>query len=84
MNDARRFLAHPFSSEGVFVSLDDPQTLQALSDLANLAERMAIEILAEEIRLLQILDLPETSKKVTDAYVHESWGLELLEGGNSR
>jgi hypothetical protein len=79
MNAARKFLAHPFDTEGTFVSLDDPTTLQALSDLANIAERMVIEILAEEIRVIQSLGATITGERVIAGYVHESWGRDLLE-----
>lgn len=80
MNEARKFLAHPFDSDGVFVSLDDPSTLQAISDLANIAERMVIEILVEEIRMVESLGISEFSRRVIAGYVHESWGHDLLEG----
>ena len=80
MNAARKFLAHPFDSKGVFVSLDDPKTLQSLSDLANIAERMVIEILVEEIRVIQSLGPNETTQRVIAGYVHESWGRDLVEG----
>ena len=79
MNEARKFLAHPFDSDGVFVSLDDPGTLQAISDLANIAERMVIEILVDEIRMVESLGVSETSRRVIAGYVHESWGRDLLE-----
>ena len=78
MNDARRYLAHPFDSHGEFVSLDSPKTLQALSDCANLAERMAVEILVDEIRVIKSLDTSGTSDRVIAGYVHESWGRDLL------
>ena len=80
MNAARKFLAHPFDSKGVFVSLDDPKTLQSLSDLANIAERMVIEILVEEIRVIQSLGPNEATQRVIAGYVHESWGRDLVEG----
>ncbi len=73
MNEARRFLAHPFDREGTFVSLDDPQTLQVLCDLANLAERMVVEILTEEIRVTQLLDTSGTSDRIAASYLHDSW-----------
>jgi hypothetical protein len=79
MNDARRFLAHPFSSEGEFVSLDSPETIQALSDTANIAERMAIEILVDEIRVVQSLDSSGTTDRVIAGYIHETWGRDLLQ-----
>jgi hypothetical protein len=79
MNEARKFLAHPFDLDGVFVSLDDPSTLQAISDFANIAERMVIEILVEEIRMVESLGVSETSRRVIAGYVHESWGRDLLE-----
>jgi Methylamine utilization protein MauJ len=79
MNDARKFLAHPFDSDGVFVSLDDPSTLQAISDAANIAERMVIEILVEEIRIVESLGVSENSRRVIAGYVHASWGRDLLE-----
>ena len=79
MNEARKFLAHPFDADGVFVSLDDPNTLQAISDLANIAERMVIEVLVEEIRVVESLGVSENSRRVIAGYVHESWGRDLLE-----
>lgn len=79
MNAARKFLAHPFDTKGTFVSFDDPKSLQALSDLANIAERMVIEILAEEIRVIRLLGATITGERVIAGYVHESWGRDLLE-----
>ena len=55
MNEPRKFMAHPFDEQGQFLSLDDPLTQAALSQAANMAERMAIEILVEEIKLLRSL-----------------------------
>jgi Methylamine utilization protein MauJ len=78
MNEGRKFLAHPFDAKGTFVSLDDPATIAALSDVANLAERMVIEILVEEIRVIKSLDTSGTTERVVSSYVHESWGADLL------
>ena len=57
----------------------DPHTLQALSDLANIAERMVIEILAEDIRVIRSLGATTIGERVVAGYVHESWGRDLLE-----
>ena len=43
-----------------------------------MAERMAIEILAEELKLLRSLaPSDEVGDRVLEAYVHESWGKGL-------
>jgi hypothetical protein len=77
MRGARDFLAHPFLQSRGFVNLDDPRTLGSLSDVANVAERMALVVLAEEIRLLQVLE-PDGTRRMVSSLVHESWGQELL------
>jgi hypothetical protein len=85
-NEPRKFMAHPFDKEGQFLSLDDPMTQAALSQAANMAERMVIEILVEEIKLLRSLapTPDETGDRVLAAYVHESWGKELLTASADR
>jgi hypothetical protein len=80
MNPAR-FMAHPFDEQGQFLSLDDPLTQAALSQATNMAERMAIEILVEEIKLLRSLaPSDEISDRILEGYIHESWGKDLLPG----
>jgi hypothetical protein len=79
MNGARKFLAHPFSTEGAFVSLDSPDTQGQLADLANLAERMAIEIIVEEIRIVGSLDDTGTTARIVKSYIHDSWGNNTFE-----
>jgi methylamine utilization protein MauJ len=82
MNEARKFVAHPFDEQGQFLSLDDPMTQAALSQAANMAERMAIEILVEELKLLRSLaPSDEAGNRVLEAYIHESWGKDLLPKG---
>lgn len=78
MINARNFIAHPFIEDGAFVSLDSPDTLGYLSDAANLAESMAIEIIVEEMRVIRALTNSETTERVMASYVHESWGKDLL------
>jgi hypothetical protein len=79
MNEPRKFVAHPFDEEGKFLSLDDPTTQAALSQAANMAERMAIEILVEEINVIRSLaPSDEAGNLLLEAYVHESWGKDLL------
>jgi Methylamine utilization protein MauJ len=76
--EPRNFVAHPFDEQGRFLSLDDPMTQAALSQAANMAERMAIEILVEELRLLRSLaSTDELGDRVLEAYIHESWGKDL-------
>jgi hypothetical protein len=76
--EARKFIAHPFDEQGRFLSLDDPMTQAALSQAANMAERMAIEVLVEELRLLRSLaSTDELGDRVLEAYIHESWGKDL-------
>lgn len=48
--DYRDALAHPFLSDG-YINLDDFETQSELSAYANLAERMALSILEEELKL---------------------------------
>jgi hypothetical protein len=78
-NEPRKFLAHPFDEQGQFLSLDDPTTQAALAQAANMAERMAIEILVEEIKLIRsLVRSNEVGDPSLEAYIHESWGADLL------
>jgi hypothetical protein len=79
MDDARDFLAHPFRHSGEFVSFDDPATLAQLSDIANIAERMAIEVLVEEIKLVASIDDTGTMQRVARSFTHRSWAREFFE-----
>ncbi len=77
--DARDFIAHPFRRSGEFISLDDPNTLIALGDLANIAERMAIEVVVEELQLLSSIAETDLTERVVRSLVHPSWGQDVLE-----
>lgn len=79
MGDARNFLAHPFRRSGEFVSFDDPATLAHFSDIANIAERMAIEVLVEEIKLIASIDDSETTQRIARSFTHRSWAPEFFE-----
>ncbi len=79
MDDARNFLAHPFRYSSEFVSFDDPATLAHFSDIANIAERMAIEVLVEEIKLIASIDDTGTTQRIARSLSHRSWGPEFFE-----
>jgi hypothetical protein len=46
--------------------------------VANLAERMAIEIIVEEMRVIRALGSSETTERVMASYAHETRGEDLL------
>ena len=77
MDDARNFLAHPFRRSNEFVSFDDPRTLAHFADLANVAERMAIEVLVEEVKLISSCDETGVTGRVAQSITHRSWAPEF-------
>lgn len=65
-NDFRVLIAHPFRKDSRFANMDSPVVQTFVSALANLAERMAVQILEDELQLAVKIDETGIAKQLLE------------------
>ena len=61
-------IAHPFNKLSEFTNLDSPDAQAHLGALANLAERIAIQLLEDVLEKYEQLDDSGMAKKIRSVY----------------
>lgn len=69
LKDYRNSIAHPFISDA-FTDLDTLEVQAELAAIANMLERMAVEILEEEICLLSKVSPDNIYKQIAESYTY--------------
>ena len=69
LKDYRNAIAHPFISD-TFIDLDTIEVQAELAAISNMLERMAIEILEEEIGLLSKVSPDNIYKQLAESYIY--------------
>lgn len=70
LEDIRAVLAHPFNKTSHFANLDSPDVQAHLGALANLIERIAIQILVDFLNSWDEIDDTGLARQVKSAYSH--------------
>lgn len=69
LKDYRNAVAHPFISD-VFTDLDTLEVQAELAAISNMLERMAVEVLEEEIGLLSKVSPDNIYKQIAESYTY--------------
>lgn len=68
LEEIRALIAHPFNNLSEFTNLDSPDAQAHLGALANLAERIAIQLLEDVLEKYEQLDDSGMAKKIRSVY----------------
>ena len=70
LEEIRALIAHPFNKGSQFANLDSPHAQAHLGALANLIERIAIQLLEDFLEVWAQLDDSGTAEQVRNVYAH--------------